>query len=334
MVAIDRLIGISMPIVELRRTILQFAPLDAPVLITGETGTGKELVARALHESSPRAAGPFVPVNCGAISDSLLESELFGHEKGSFTGAYRTHQGVFEQAGEGTILLDEIGEISPRLQIALLRVLETAEVRPVGRSLTFRSRCRILASTNADLERLVQEGRFRIDLYYRLRQLQIRIPPLRARRQDIPVLASHFLDLGRPAAERAEMSRELQAELTRRDWPGNVRELRSEIERMRLLNSDRLFYGLDHLAGTAPSGDPDDVQTVLQESRAPIRRLGRLRDLFSSHRELTRGEVARILRISLNTATRDLKRLCREGFVEKVEPTASPRTHYFIRRPI
>jgi transcriptional regulator with PAS, ATPase and Fis domain len=198
------------------------------VLIVGETGTGKELVARALHEESERAAEPFLAVNCGAISESLLESELFGHESGAFTGARRAHRGLFEAAGRGTLLLDEIGDTSPRLQVALLRVLETGEVRPVGSSTSRKVRCRVLAATNADLTGMVGEGRFRKDLYFRLDRIAIRIPPLRERGEDILSLADHFLSEDRHDGHRPTMSEALKAALLAHQWSGNVRELRGE----------------------------------------------------------------------------------------------------------
>ena len=365
-VGVGRLIGPSPAMVRIRESLGRLAGSDLPVLITGETGTGKEVVARALHEASPRAARPLVTVNCGAIPDSLLESELFGHARGAFTGADRAARGLFLEAADGDILLDEIGEISPRLQVALLRVLESGEVRPVGAPRAQRIRCRVLASTNADLSAAVEKGRFRRDLFYRLRRLLVHIPPLGERREDIVPLARHFLNEGRPGGEAAAMEPELEAELARRDWPGNARELRNAMERLRLLNSDGLRYSLaswrrsaadepeapateparaadpDALAGeteAAPDTHPvstpapaADVATFLREGRTQFRRLDRLRELFRRHGKLSRTEAARILCVSLRTATMDLKVLCREGLVEKVAPTASPRTHYFRTR--
>ncbi|MFH1023165.1 MAG: sigma 54-interacting transcriptional regulator [Planctomycetota bacterium] len=343
---VERLIGRSPAMTALRESILRFAPLDVPVLITGETGTGKELVAQAIHETGPRAGAPYLAVNCGAITESLLETEIFGHEKGAFTGASRAHRGIFEEAGKGTVLLDEIGEISPRLQVTLLRVLETGEIRPVGSATTRRIHCRILAATNADLERLAAEGRFRKDLIYRLRRLTVHIEPLRARREDILTLADFFLVIGRRDGRRPVMSPELRAAFERRDWPGNVREIKNEIERMRLLNSDRLDYSLADFgkeaashAGSAgapparPSASPPSAdiseEDLLLSGRTPLRRTEKIRQLFMRHGKLTRAEVARLVAVSNNTASADLKRLCHEGIIEKIMPTASPRTHYF-----
>ena len=223
---VERIIGRSPAIVAIRDMILRLADADAPVLITGETGTGKELVARALHASSRRREAPFIAVNCGSIAETLLDSELFGHKRGAFTGADRANKGLFEEAGDGAILLDEMGEILPRLQQALLRVLETGEIRAVGSATTRRIRCRILAATNADLNRLAAEGRFRKDLLFRLQRLGIDLPPLRDRREDILLLARHFLDLGRPPGMHATLSGDLIRALESYEWPGNVRELR------------------------------------------------------------------------------------------------------------
>ena len=347
-----RILGSSDTIRGVCDTILRFAGSDAPVLITGETGTGKELVARALHEAGPRSERPFLAVNCAAISDSLLESELFGHEKGAFTGAASAHQGLFEEAGDGTLLMDEIGDISPRLQTALLRVLETGEFRRVGSSQPRTISCRLLASTNADLDRRAQESSFRRDILFRLRRLEIHIPPLRERRDDILPLATHFLNLGREPDAQALMSSVLCDRLRATAWPGNVRELRNAVERMRLMNSDKLYYDVDdlelHVEGsstlqpalpvaipkptTFPLAAPQTIRLTnapLKEGRSQVRRLQHLKRLFSEHEILTRAEIIRTLDISPNTATKDLKLLCDEGCVLRVQPSASPRSAYF-----
>jgi DNA-binding NtrC family response regulator len=352
---LTRLIGPSEAMTAVRDAILRVAQMDAPVLVTGETGVGKELVARAVHESGPRADATFLAVNCGAISESLLESELFGYEKGAFTGAAGAHRGLFEMAGAGTILLDEIGEISPRLQVGLLRVLESGEIRPVGGTAVRSARCRIIAATNAEIDEQVDRGSFRKDLYYRLARLTIHVPPLRDRRADIVPLALHFLAEGRVDGELPRLSAEIAEALCQGRWPGNVRELRNTIERMRLFGSEKAQYELADLvqpetglpAGSArgaktgavsPSPVPadhqaaltrDDTEEFLKRGRTQFRRLDRLRELFRRHGKLSRTEVARVLGISLRTATMDLRVLCRERLVEKVEPTASPCTHYF-----
>jgi transcriptional regulator with GAF, ATPase, and Fis domain len=202
-------------------------------LILGETGTGKELLARAIHRLSPRSAGPLVTVNCGAISPGLIESELFGHEKGAFTGATERKIGRFELADKGTILLDEIGDLSLELQVKLLRVLQEGEIQRVGGNRTIHVDVRIIASTHRDLEKAQKEGRFRPDLFYRLNVFPIRNPPLRERREDIPALAQYFLmkDGARLGRQITSIPRRTMAALQSYDWPGNVRELRNVLER-------------------------------------------------------------------------------------------------------
>ncbi len=364
---IERLIGRSAPMAGLRQAIGRMAPLDAPVLVAGETGTGKELVARALHEESPRAAEPFLAVNCGAIAEGLLESELFGHERGAFTGAHRAHRGVFEEAGRGTVLLDEIGDISPRLQVALLRVLEAGEIRPVGSAASRRIACRVVAATNADLEEATAGGTFRKDLLFRLKRLELAVPPLRERGGDVLELAGHFLAEGRRDGARPTMAEDLRGALLAHAWPGNVRELRNEMERMRLLCSEKRSYALADLGGRlgrdpgeeasppTPANDasdqapgrrklqpaglssaPDDAseEERLSSGRSTMRRRERIRKLFERHRRLARHEVARLLEVCGNTATTDLRALCEEGLIVKVEPNTSPRSHYFeLRNP-
>jgi len=226
------LLGVSGAIREVIDQIRQFAPTHIPALILGETGTGKELVARAIHEQSPRCGNLFVAINCGALPDSLLESELFGHRRGSFTGADRDKRGLFEHADGGTILLDEIGDTSPALQMKLLRALENKEIRPLGDTRTIRVDVRVVSATHRNLEAAIEEGSFREDLYYRLNALTIYVPPLRRRRVDIPFLAQHFAEeLGAAQAQRIILQEEFLESLAQRDFPGNVRELRNAVER-------------------------------------------------------------------------------------------------------
>jgi DNA-binding NtrC family response regulator len=230
---VGSLIGRTAPMLEVYKHIAHAADSTAPVLIVGESGSGKELVARAIHSHSKHAREPFVAINCGAIADTLLESELFGHQRGSFTGAVSDHKGVFEQAAGGTVLLDEIGDTTAALQVRLLRVIEEGEVRPVGGNRSLRVAARVIAATNVPLEQAVAEGRFRQDLYYRLSVIVIRVPPLRDRRADIPLLIGSFLD---DACRRAGQNKMLATSaldaLLRHTWPGNVRELRNTIERL------------------------------------------------------------------------------------------------------
>jgi len=227
------LIGRTAPMLGVYKGIAHAADSSAPVLVVGESGVGKELVARAIHEHGRRTREPFVGINCGAITESLLESELFGHTRGAFTGAVADHKGVFEQAGAGTVLLDEIGDTTPAMQVRLLRVLEEAEVRPVGGARSIKVSGRVIAATNVPLEQMAADGRFRSDLYYRLSVIVIRVPALRERWADIPFLIRHFLD---DACARAGQRKTLSAEaldtLLMYRWPGNVRELRNTIERV------------------------------------------------------------------------------------------------------
>jgi two-component system response regulator HydG len=227
------MVGRSPRIEDLRRMIGTVAQSTSTVLIRGESGTGKELVARALHDFSSRSARPFVAVNCSALSDGLLESELFGHVKGAFTGAVQDRRGLFEAAHRGTLFLDEIGDISPAVQVRLLRVLQEGEVRKVGGQVTERLDVRVIAATNVDLEKAVETGRFRADLYYRLNVISLHVPALRERPEDIPVLAAHFL--ARFATEMRKNVKRMGAEfleaIISHPFPGNVRELENLIER-------------------------------------------------------------------------------------------------------
>ena len=232
------IVAASGPMQEVVATATTVAKTDATVLIRGETGTGKELIASVLHYNSDRADGPFVKVNCGALSENLLESELFGHVRGAFTGAVQDREGRFELADGGTIFLDEIGSVSHRLQVKLLRVLQEKEFERVGGTETVSVDARIVAATNVDLEQKMEEGEFREDLYYRLNVIPIFIPPLRERREDIPFLVEHFLDKYNEAYAKdvKKMSRELLDLLTEYHWPGNVRELENCIERAVVLS--------------------------------------------------------------------------------------------------
>jgi DNA-binding NtrC family response regulator len=227
-----QMVGRSPAILDVYKMVARVADANAAVLITGESGTGKELVARAIHGNGPRADEPFVGVNCGALTETLLESELFGHVRGSFTGAISNRQGIFEQAGEGTVFLDEIGETSPALQVKLLRVLQEREVTPVGGSTPVAVRARVIAASNTDLERLVDASEFRRDLLYRLNVINIHLPPLRDRRDDVPLLVAHFLRKYTPGAGVIPTVTDGAMRLLAGwSWPGNVRELENTIER-------------------------------------------------------------------------------------------------------
>jgi len=249
-----RIIGNSRAIIEVCKMLGHIAPTDSSVLITGETGTGKELVARAIHQHSDRD-GPFVAVNCSAIVDTLLESELFGHEKGSFTGADRRTQGKFEIAGGGTLFLDEIGEMSPNLQAKLLRVLETRVFERVGGTETLVSSVRIIAATNRDLKEEVRQKIFREDLYFRLNVFTLHLPPLRERREDIPLLVENLLAKIRRKVHKSvsHISEPAWASLRAYDWPGNIRELDNVLTRAVILARDGIISA--DLLGVMPALD-------------------------------------------------------------------------------
>jgi DNA-binding NtrC family response regulator len=251
---VHNIVGKSMPMQQVFRLIHKVAATDATTLILGESGTGKELVARAIHHHSDRNSRPLVPVNCGAIPGELLESELFGHEKGAFTGAIKTRLGRFELAEGGTVFLDEIGDMSPMLQVKLLRVLQEHQFERIGGTKTINADIRVIAATNQNLETKVADGSFREDLFYRLNVVPVSIPPLRERRSDVPLLCSHFLKrfakqkgLGDKVIHKSVMDR-----LLRYHWPGNVRELENLLERMVILAEGNELLPEDlpvHLAG-------------------------------------------------------------------------------------
>src|SRR5512138_71569 len=232
---LENAVGRSEAMLQVFKTAARVAASDATVLILGESGTGKELVARAIHSASPRAQGPFVPVDCGAIAEGVLESELFGHVRGAFTGAQQARRGLFEEAGGGTLFLDEIGDVGPGLQARLLRALQEGTIRRVGANEAIPVDVRVVAATNKDLEAAVRAGRFREDLFYRLNVVTLRIPPLRERREDVPLLAEHFAAKhGR--GDGATISPDARELLQAYDWPGNVRELENVIARALALN--------------------------------------------------------------------------------------------------
>jgi transcriptional regulator with GAF, ATPase, and Fis domain len=230
------IIGTSPAMLKLRELVLKFAPSDVPVILRGESGTGKDLVARAIHEESPRRKERMVSENCAAIPETLLESTLFGHKRGSFTGAVRDHPGHFVTADRGTLFLDEVGDMPLTMQSKLLRVLQEGEVRPVGGSRVQKVDVRVLAATNQDLEKLVAEGNFRKDLFYRLNVLQVELPPLRQRGDDIVLLAGRFLSAASGSAGRQMCLGDAAGEvIAAYSWPGNVRQLQNEMQRVAAL---------------------------------------------------------------------------------------------------
>lgn len=308
----DWLVGQSRDFLKLIELTERVAPSDSTVLITGETGSGKEMVAKLLHSRSRRAKRPFVVVECAALQEELLQSELFGHERGAFTGADRRKAGLFEVADGGTIFLDEIGEVSPATQVKLLRVLDTATFRHVGGTAEIRVDVRVAAATNRDLARRVDEGLFREDLYYRLSTIILRLPPLREREGDVDLLSHHFIGV---LNDRFGLQRRIGPEalglLRRHDWPGNVRELLHAVERAQIV-CDGDEIGPEHLPRVLRSshGEPSSPESVGDglgslPSLAELERghVEKVLDSVGGHR----GRAARILGISERNLYRKLK---------------------------
>jgi len=265
------LLGVSAAIREVLEQVRQVAPLQVSVLILGETGTGKELVARAIHEKSPRAQAPFVAVNCSAMPDSLLESELFGYQRGAFTGADRSKRGLFQQASGGTLFLDEVGDTSPALQAKLLRAIEEQEIRPIGAEQTVPVDVRVVSATHCDLRQAMERETFRRDLFYRLNTIEIYVPPLRRRRVDIPFLAQHFTEeLGEIHARRITLGEDFVDRLLQHDFPGNVRELRNAVERAIALARPGETVTAEQLVGfaTDPGHRPLEADPAPRETDA------------------------------------------------------------------
>jgi two-component system, NtrC family, response regulator HydG len=306
-----RLIGSSSPMQNLWEMILQVAPTEATVLISGDSGTGKELVASALHYKSRRQAGPFIKVNCAALAENLLESELFGHEKGAFTGAERRREGCFVQAQHGTLFLDEIGETTPAMQAKLLRVLQEHELQRVGGQETIAVDVRIVTATNRDLEAEVEAGRFREDLYYRLNVVTLYVPSLREREGDVPILTEYFLKRCAKRNQRQVqgVTPEYMDVLNRYPWPGNVREMENAIERgiilMRgeYLDVDSLPLAIQRWMGMNPR---QDAGTQALGTLREAERLLIIKTLEET--EGNRSEAARRLQITRKTLLNKLKR--------------------------
>jgi transcriptional regulator with GAF, ATPase, and Fis domain len=293
------------------------APRDTSVLILGESGTGKELVARALHADSTRASRPFVAINCAALTETLLESELFGHEKGSFTGAVAQKKGKLEIAEGGTVFLDEAGEMSPPLQAKLLRVLQQREFERVGGTRTLRLDVRLIAATNRDLAAEVKRGAFREDLYHRLNVVAIRVPPLRDRAEDIPALARHFLERAAARCGRrvTDLSPEAERHLVSYSWPGNIRELENAIERAVVLGqSDQVLA--EDLPETVLDAAPvtTDNDGALQSSVSDAKRkliLDAWREAGGDH-----NLAAEILKVHPNSLRRLIRNLGMRGILD------------------
>jgi DNA-binding NtrC family response regulator len=312
------IVGHSPAIIEVMKTVARVAPSQATVLITGETGTGKELIARAIHGFSDRAREHFVAINCSALAEGVLESELFGHVRGAFTGAAATRPGLFREADRGTIFLDEIGDVSPALQSRLLRVLQEREITPVGADTPVRVDVRVLAATHQDLDELVKQGRFRGDLFYRLNVVTVELPPLRERLQDLPLLVHHFLRQFAAAHRRGPVALAPDAEalLLGYSWPGNVRELQNVLERAIVLAAQGVI-GPEHLPAdlrdsrsrATPAARPGEPVPPLPLAEVEKRHVLGVLETTGGSRE----RAARILGISRRTLLRMLQRWGEEG---------------------
>jgi Nif-specific regulatory protein len=319
----ENIVGRSTRMRETFTVLGRVAPSALPVMIRGESGTGKELVARAVHQNSPRKAKPFQTENCAALPDNLLESELFGHVRGAFTGAESNRKGLFELADGGTLFLDEVGDMSLALQSKLLRVLQNGEVRPVGAETSRRVSVRIVSATNRDLEAMVRQKTFREDLYYRLKGVSVTLPPLRDRREDIPLLVDHFLanlakENGTP---RLRFAAPLLRELSRRTWPGNVRELENSVYRLALFASGSVLTLED---AQQDSSFVEDANTPLHSGgaapgrTAPVTKDDLKRAIESANGN--RNEAAKLLGMSRATFFRRMKEHAPLGGSRKRRP--------------
>jgi transcriptional regulator with GAF, ATPase, and Fis domain len=311
----DEIVGQSPSLRQVLADVERVAPTDATVLVTGETGTGKELIARAIHRRSPRAEKPLITVNCAAIPGNLQESELFGHEKGAFTGALQRRDGRFKLADKGTIFLDEVGEMGPELQAKLLRVLQEGEFEPLGSSRTVRVDVRVVAATNKDLAQMAKAGTFRADLLYRLNVFPLHLPPLRERGDDVTVLAEAF---ARGFAKRrgravAPLSADQKAKLRRYEWPGNVRELQNVIERALITSADGRTLNLERAlpeaeAPAAPQADGGRVLTATELE--DFERANIARALEAAGWKISgAGGAAALLGLNPNTLSSRMKKL-------------------------
>jgi len=305
---LPQIVGQTAEMQELQSIIARVAASDSPVLVQGESGTGKELVARSIHLRSRRAGKPFVSVNCGALPDTLLETELFGHKRGAFSGAVTSRVGLFEAADGGTLFLDEIGEMSPAMQVRLLRVLDSGEVRRVGEERAFHVDVRIVAATNKDLSREAAEGRFRWDLFYRVSTITVPVPPLRRRRSDIPLLVQHFASPAGRGGKPLRFSPDAMERLTQYEWPGNIRELRNMVERLLILHEGDEVQARDlpvelsaapRVAPESADADPGLV-TLAEMERRHVQRV-----LNST--SWNKAQAARVLDVDIKTLNKKIR---------------------------
>jgi DNA-binding NtrC family response regulator len=321
------LVGQSHPMRRVMALIEQVAPSNASVVIVGESGTGKELAARTIHDVSPRSSGPYIAINCAALPESLMESELFGHERGAFTGADRRREGCFELATGGTLLLDEIGEMKPELQAKLLRVLEERKLRRLGGSTEVSVDVRVLAATNRNLEAQLREGKFREDLYYRLNVFTIQLPSLRERPEDLPILIEHFLRQLAPAAGKQVVGMEAEClELLKSQrWPGNVRQLRNVIERALIVTRGPMISAADMPAEIKPgNGKHSTLDVHIGMTLSAVKR-----ELLLQTLNLTGGnkvKAAEILGVSIKTLYNNLKEYNAVGLADD-EPANDEESH-------
>ncbi|HEX9821382.1 MAG TPA: sigma-54 dependent transcriptional regulator [Methylomirabilota bacterium] len=318
------IVGQSVEIREVLAVIARVATSDSPVLVLGESGTGKELVARSIHLQSRRAARPFVSINCGALPDTLLETELFGHRKGAFSGAIASRIGLVEAANGGTLFLDEIGEMSPAMQVRLLRVLDSGEVRRVGEERVFHVDVRVVAATAKDLSREAADGRFRWDLFYRVSTIVIPVPPLRQRRDDVPHLVRHFLGVQPRSGKTLQFAADAMARLLDYGWPGNIRELRNLIERLLILHEGHEVRATDLPgefgrgsvgAGVAspPTGSDDVLVPLTDVERRHVERV-----LHATG--WNKARAARVLEVDIKTLNKKIRdfKIVQEG--ERLPP--------------
>ena len=299
----ESMIAQSRPMQEIFDLIQDVAPTDSTVLITGETGTGKGLAAKAIHTNSPRSEGPFVIVNCGAFPEHLLESELFGYQKGAFTDAKTTKKGRLELAHGGTLFLDEVGEISMRMQIDLLRILEDRVFYRLGGTQPIEADFRVIAATNSDLEKAIRQGTFREDLYYRLNVISFRMPPLRERKDDIPLLAQHFVHRFAQETNKSidQISREALDEMMLYEWPGNVRELQNAIERAVVVGKGRKIMLHD-----LPILQPERLSSAIRKSLNEVEKLHIIQVLRETEWNISKS--AQTLGIDRSTLYNKIKR--------------------------
>jgi len=337
----EKLIGSSKAFQKMLDLVCKVALTDSTILIYGESGTGKELIAREIHRLSKRTKKPFIPVNCGALPETLLESELFGYVKGSFTGAGRDKDGLFKSAHQGTLFLDEISAASPKIQVELLRVLEQHEITPVGSTHSIPVDVRLLTATNQNLEQLVQQGKFRDDLYYRINVIPIQIPPLRQRKEDIPLLTHHFLKkyTTKHNIPLKKFSSKAIKLLLSYDWPGNIRELENTIEREIILTESSVIDVPDlpdkiKESKFTPSIPPSNHPTIQLSNHSiiqPSNRHAEILNYLNSHPTITSKICSSLFNISQRMARNDLQELLNKKLIAR--KGTSPKNTYYTTNP-